>query len=338
MQEILILTVLVSFVLTLIFLPKWIKKCRQTGLLWEDMNKFKHPKNVAASGGVVIVMAFSISILTYIAIRTFVIHDSDGITKNILGLLGMILILSVVGLTDDMLGWKHGGLSIKMRIFLAFMASIPLMVLNAGFHEINLPFLGNVDLGLLYPLILIPLGIAGAATTYSFLAGFNGLEAGQGIIILSFLSYVSYLTGNSWLAIVGLCLVASLIVFYFYNKFPAKVFPGDILTWTIGSVIAGMAVLGNFEKIALFIFIPYILETLLKLRGKLKNQSFGIPNKDNSLEMPFDRVYGLTHLSLYVLKKFKTKVYERDVVYLIFVVQIILCLAALIIFKNSLFV
>jgi hypothetical protein len=32
-------------------------------------------------------------------------------------------------------------------------------------------------------------------------------------------------------------------------------------------LIACMAILGNFEKIAVFVFIPYIIETFLKLRG-----------------------------------------------------------------------
>ena len=84
-----------------------------------------------------------------------------------------------------------------------------------------------------------------------------------------------------------------------------------------------MAILGNFEKIAVFVFIPYIIEVVLKLRGKLVKQSFGKPNKDNSLEMPYDKIYGMTHLSLFILKKFKNKVYEKDVVYFIFLIQII---------------
>ena len=337
-QPILFAAILISFILTLMIIPKWIRKCKQVGLLWGDMNKYRHPKNVAASGGIVVVMAFVIGVLAYIAIRTFVIGDINGITREILGLLGVVLILAVIGLTDDMLGWKHGGLSIRMRIFLAFMASIPLMVINAGDSAVNLPFIGLMNLGLLYPLILIPLGIAGATTTYNFLAGFNGLEAGQGIIIISFLSFIAYITSSSWLAMVGLCMVASLIVFYYYNKFPAKVFPGDILTWSIGALIACMAILGNLEKIALFVFMLYILETILKVRGRLKMQSFGIPNKDGSLEMPYPKIYGLTHLSLFILKKFKAKVYERDVVYFIFAVQIIICLSALVVFKSSLFI
>ena len=45
--------------------------------------------------------------------------------------------------------------------------------------------------------LMIPIGIAGATYTYNFLAGVNGLEAGQGMIILSFLSLIAYITGSS---------------------------------------------------------------------------------------------------------------------------------------------
>ena len=169
------------------------------------------------------------------------------------------------------------------------------------------------------------------------MAGFNGLETGQGIIILSFLSFIAYITSSPWLALIGIIMIIALIGFYFYNKFPAKVFPGDILTYSIGALIAGMAILGNFERIAVFVFIPYIIETFLKLRGKLKKQSFAIPNADGSLEMPYNKIYGLTHLSLWILKKFKKKIYEKDVVYLIFIFQIIICLLALIIFREGLY-
>lgn len=301
------------------------------------MNKLDRSKKVASSGGIVVVMAFILGILFYIAIRTFVFKSEDGINLKIFALISVILILAIVGLTDDLLGWKHGGLPASFRLFLAFVSSIPLVVINAGTSEINLPFFGLVDVGLFYPLVLIPLGIAGASVTYNMLAGFNGLEAGQGIIILTFLSFVSYVRGTTWLALIGLCMVATLVVFYFYNKFPAKVFPGDVLTYSVGALIAGMAILGNFERIAVLVFIPYILETFLKIRGKLKKQSFGIPQRDGSLKMPYDKIYSLTHLSIWILTKLKKKVYEKDVVYLIYLFQITLCLLTLFIFwKNIL--
>jgi len=311
------------------FLPIWIRKCNKLGLLWEDMNKYGHPKNVAASGGIIAVMAFVLGVLSYIAIRTFVRGLHDGANLEIFGLLGMILILSTIGLVDDLLGWKHGGISKRMRVILAALAAIPLIAINAGVNSMNFPFFGTIPLGILYPLVFIPIGVAGAATTYNFLAGMNGLEAGQGIIILTFLSFVAFAVGKPWLALVGVIMVFALLGFYYYNKHPAKVFPGGSLTYSIGALIAGMAILGNFEKIAVFVFIPYIVEVVLKMRGKLKEQSFGIPDKNDNLSLKAGKIYGLTHLAIFVLSKLKKQVSERDVVYSIFVFQIVICLLAL---------
>ena len=98
-----------------------------------------------------------------------------------------------------------------------------------------------------------------------------------------------------------------------------------------------MAILGNFEKIAAFVFIPYIIETGLKLRGGLKKHSFAIPNPDGSLELPYKKIYSLTHLSILILKKFKNKVYEKDVVYLINLFQIIIILLSLLLFKQFIY-
>ncbi len=326
MEYLLLISVLVSFLLTVLFLPKWIRICRKIGLLWEDMNKFGHPKNVASSGGAVVVLSFVLGVLTYLALKTFVFGGQVK-ALEIFALLSVVLILSIVGLTDDLLGWKNNGLSMKVRLLLAAAASIPLVVINAGTHTMALPFIGAVDFGILYPLFFIPLAVVGVGTTYNFLAGFNGLEAGQGILILSFLSFVSYISGSPWLAVVGLCMVGALVGFYYFNKVPAKVFPGDIITYSIGALIAGMAILGNFEKIAFVIFIPYIIEVILKLRGGLKKHSFGIPDKKGTLKMPYDKVYGLEHLAIKILNKFGGAT-ERKVTYLIHAFQILFILIA----------
>jgi len=336
MNIILFLSVVLSLLVTIIVLPKWIKKAKQIGLLWNDMNKY-NKRQVAGSGGVVVVGAFILGVLSYVAIRIFIL-DIDTSTIEIFALLTTITLAAFIGLVDDILGWVRGGLSPRSRILMTIIAAIPLMVINAGYSSINLPFMGLTNVGILYALIFIPVGIVGAVTTYNFLAGFNGLESSQGIIILLFLSFVAYLTGSSWIALIGLCMVASLLIFYFYNKIPAKVFPGDVLTYSIGGLIACMAILGNFEKIAVFIFIPYIIETVLKVRGRLKKQSFGIPQRDGSLEMPYKKIYGLEHWAIKIIKKIKGKAYEKDVVYLINAIQIIICLLALIIFKESLFI
>ena len=321
---------LISFFVTLLFTQVWIQKAKAREFLWKDMNKYNSKKDIAASGGIVVVLSFVLGVLYYIGFKTFFSGIYNGEILSIFALLTVILIFTIVGIIDDLWDWTSGGMAKKWRLALALFASIPLVVINAGTSTVSLPFFGTVNFGIFYPLFLVPLGVMGAAATYNILAGFNGLETSQGILILGFLSYIAYATGTPWLSVIGLIMVFSLLAFYIFNKFPSKVFPGDSLTWSIGALIAGMAILGNFEKIALFVFMPYIIETGLKSRGGLKKHSFGKPKKDGSLELPYEKIYSLTHLGIYVLKKIKPskKVYEKEVVYLINSFQIALIIIA----------
>jgi UDP-N-acetylglucosamine--dolichyl-phosphate N-acetylglucosaminephosphotransferase len=331
MEPLILIVIFISFFCTYLIMPFWIKKAKQIGLVWEDMNKPKKEKNVAGSGGITVVMGAMVGIFLYIAIQTFYFKSLNGISLEIFAMLSTLLLVAGIGLIDDLFGWKKGGLSKRSRIILILFSAIPLMIINAGESTMM-----GINFGIWYPLLIVPIGILGATTTFNFLAGFNGLEASQGIIILSALSVVMYVTGNGWLSVVALCIVASLFAFYIFNSNPASIFPGDVLTYAIGASIAGIAILGNAEKIAIFFFIPYLFETVLKLRGNLKKQSFGKPNQDGSLEMPYDKIYGLEHLAIFILKKIKPskKVYENDVVYLIngFQIFVILIGFALFIF------
>ncbi len=318
MESLLLMSILVSFLCTLIILPIWIKKARSEGLVGRDMHKLDKRK-VAEAGGISVLFGFSVGVLMYIGINTFIFEGSE-ILVSLFAILCTLFIAAIVGSIDDVLGWKKG-LSKWIRIALIFFAAVPLMAINAGNHV-----MGGIEFGLFYPLFLIPLGIVGATTTFNFLAGYNGLEASQGIIILSGLSVVCFLIGNNWLGIVALCMIASLFGFYLFNKYPARIFPGDTLTYPVGALIAGIAIVGNIEKIALFFFIPYILEAVLKIRGKLKKESFAKLEGDGSLKIPYEKLYGLEHLAIKILKKIKPsgKVYEKEVVWAINIFQIMI--------------
>ncbi|MBX4196788.1 glycosyl transferase family 4 [Candidatus Pacearchaeota archaeon] len=332
---ILLIPILASFFITLFLLPFWMKKARQIGLLWDDMNKIKAEK-VAGSGGIMVLLGFIVGVLLLVAYRVFYLHTTDYLIE-ILATLLVVTLAGGIGLVDDLLGWVHGGLSIKSRIFLVIIAAIPLMVINAGRSLILFPFLGQVDLGFFYPLVLIPLGIVAATTTFNMIAGHNGLEAGQGTLILIALGLVAYLTGQSWLSVLALCMVVALIAFLYYNFYPAKVFPGDVLTYSVGALCAILSILGNFEKIAVFFFIPYILEVILKSRGKLIKQSFGKPQKDGTLALPYDKLYGLEHVAIALLQKSSIKPTEKRVVYTLWIFQIIIILLGFVIFRQGIF-
>jgi len=328
MERILLLPLLLGFFVTLFVLPYWIKRAKYAGLVGKDIHKIDKRK-LAEGGGISVSLGFVIGVLSYIALKTFILK-TNMTTVEIFALLTTVLIAGVVGFVDDILVWKKG-LSAKARIILIFFAAIPLMVINAGASKMM-----GIELGVLYPLILIPLGIIGTTVTFNFLAGYNGLESSQGILILSALSFVTYLTGATWLSLICLIMVSCLLAFFIFNKSPAKVFPGDVLTYSIGALIGIVAILGNIEKIAVFFFIPYIIETGLKLRGKLRKQSFAKLNKDGGLEMPYDKFYGLEHIAIYIIKKInKNKgVKEKEVVWIINLFQILIIILGFVLFMR----
>lgn len=326
--------ILASFFITIFLVPFWIRKARQIGLLWEDMNKLPNGM-VAGSGGLIAVLGFIIGVLLYIAYVVFYLESYNLHLIETLALLNVVLILAGIGLVDDLFGWQHGGLSKRSRLLMFLFSAIPLIAINAGRSDISLPFLGSVELGIAYPLIFIPIGILGATTTFNILAGFNGLEAGQGIIVLLSVGIVAFLTGNSWLLIISLCMVAALSAFLIYNFYPAKAFPGDSLTYAVGGLIAIIAILGNFEKIALFFFTPYIIEAVLKLRGKLVKQSFGKPMADGSLGLRYDKIYGLEHASIALMNKMRIRPTEKKVVFAIWAFQIIVVILGFVIFRDG---
>lgn len=325
----------IVFVATYLLLPFWIRKAHQIGLLWDDMNKWGKQK-IAGSGGLIVVATAVCGIFMYLSLKVFV-TKSTGQVVEILALTSLLLTLAGIGFLDDLLGWQQGGLSRRSRIILVAIAALPLVAINAGKSIISLPLIGQVDLGIFYPLALIPLGIVGAGTTFNFLAGFNGLEAGQGILLISSLSFVAFLTGNGWLGVIGMCMLGALGAFLMYNWYPAQVFPGDVLTYPVGGLIAGMSIMGNFEKVALVFFIPYIFEVILKSRGKLAMSSFGKPTKKGELLLRYEKIYGLTHLGIYILDKLHMPVTEQRVVYAIHSFQILCILAGLYMFKQGIF-
>ena len=305
-----------SFLFTSILIAWWIKGAKRFGFVGKDMNKYKKPQ-VAEAAGLPVILGISFSFLFYIFIKVFYLKNYDHIIETF-AILVSLLLACLLGFIDDIFGWKLG-LKVWQKLFFTIPVAIPLMVINAGSSVINLPLIGIISFGIFYPLIIVPIGIVGAANGFNMFAGYNGLEGGMGIIIISTLSFISWLIGNVWITFLGILAVISLISFLIFNWYPAKIFPGDSFTHSIGALIAMFAILGNMEKIAIFLFIPYFLDAFLYIRAIAidrvgKVEAFAKPNEDGSLDLPYKKNYDLSHVSISILKKFKKKVYEQDVV------------------------
>jgi UDP-N-acetylglucosamine--dolichyl-phosphate N-acetylglucosaminephosphotransferase len=200
------------------------------------------------------------------------------------------------------------------------MSSIPLIAIKAGNYSMTLPFIGPVNFGLFYPFFIVPLIVTVYNNAFNMIAGLNGLEAGSGLVISTGVLLFGILTGNSLVIILTSLLSVCLLAFLIFNFYPAKIFPGDITPFLIGSTLASAVILGNMEKVGVLIIGLYYLEFLLKLRSGFKAQSFGNVNKDGTLEAPYKKTYSITHL---IMKLGKGKLKEKQIVMIILLLHLI---------------
>lgn len=315
-----------SFLFVFLALPYWVRRSKQHGLVITDAQKVPARK-VPYLAGLVVVFGAVMGVLGYVATQTFV-YGLNGSTVVLLAGVATVLVALIVGVIDDLLGEKIG-LRQYQKPFLTVLAAVPLVVVNAGQSVMAVPFWGRVKLGLLYPFAVVPVGVLGATNGFNILAGVNGLEAGMGIIILSTLGYAAWSSGAYAAAVIALCVVAALLPFFWYNKFPARVLPGNGLTYAVGAAIAVVAIVGNVERTAVLLFIPYVVEGFLKLRGRFQKESLALPLKSGGLKNKYRKWYSLNHVAISLLRTVKGKAREWEVTALLLGIEVLVAGVAL---------
>ena len=284
-----VLTFLVSFFSTLFVTWLIIPRLRKVGMVGVDLNKvpagldgkkIKLLKEtggggfavVPRSGGIAMIFGFCAGMLFSLAVFPY-----PDIILVLAALLSATLI-STIGIVEDFLHIRQ-----FYRVILPGVAALPLMAVTAGYTKMTLPFVGAVDFGLFYSLLLVPVGVIAASNLVNLLAGFNGVEAGTGAIIGLVLFFSSYVLGRPEAALISVALAASCAAFLFFNWYPAKVFPGNSATYMIGAVIAAIAIVGNMERVAAIALAPQIAEFFLKSLGLFRAENFGKLGKGGGL-------------------------------------------------------
>ena len=142
---------------------------------------------------------------------------------------------------------------------------------------VSLAFSYVFGLGILWT-VPLALYIAGLASFQNTFAGLNGWEVGSGFIIS--LASVVLLWGTFY-QLAAIAFSASILGLLLWNRYPAKVFPGDSGTLLIGSGLAGLFVLTSRLEFIFFSFLFYIphlidffLLKLLSNRKDLSQQKF----------------------------------------------------------------
>lgn len=325
----LIIPLVFTVLITRLILDWWLHAARKLGFQGKDMNKANEHYAVEA-GGLWVVLASVFGILMYIAIDSYLDKQLD--TIPLLSIALTLLLAGLLGFADDLLGWKKGISPVK-RVLFTIPISLPLVAVKAGYSTIELPLFGVVDLGPLYSLAVVPIGVVGASNAFNMIAGYNGLEALQASILLFSVIVLALFRG--WIDVIYVIIpvLASVIIFLlFYNKYPAKMFPGNSFTYGIGAFYASLAIYWNFEKYAIYTFTLYFLELLLFIRGLLNGvykENFGKVTNNGYILPPYDKSYSVTHLAIKLNIKLRGGCSEVNVVELIAIIQSAICIVAL---------
>lgn len=311
-----------TIITTEVAIRTWINLARKGGIKGRDVHKHGEIY-IPEMGGIPLVVSFVIISLTLVGLNTFYykLHEENIL---IFAILVGVLISTLVGVMDDILGWKLG-LRQWHKPFLTAFAAIPLMVINAGTHYIHI-FGMKLALGHMYVLIFIPLFIIFTTNSFNMLAGYNGLEGGMGIIILVVLAYINY---SNWVIYLIIVIIGGLLVFLRYNFYPSKIFPGDVLTYSVGFFIASIIIITNCERIGIVLLTPYICEFFLKARGRFSKESFSKVNEKGKLEYN-EKIYSLPHLIIKLFEKLQLEITEKKVVLTIYLIEVIIALVILI--------
>lgn len=327
----LLLSFLFSWLIVVYLTPIFMRSLVKRGYLGKDMNKFSKPL-VCELGGLPVFFSFIISLLFVFCINfiLFIFLNTSFPIINIISFFTIIItifLIFLMGITDDILGWKKGITQLQ-HFFFALIFSLPFVIYSLVYkiNSIYIPLIGTLNVGIIYAIIFVPIAISATTNLINLLAGFNGLEAGMGLIIFLTISLFSFFKKEFTLLLVLMAWCGALIGFLRFNKFPAKIFPGDIITLINGVLVGISAIILQLEFLIAFLIILYIIEFIIKAKHKFKTECFGIIQKNHILK-PNPNGGSLTH---FVLRQGKFT--EKKLVNIFYLLQMGISFISIILF------
>lgn len=246
---------------------------------------------------------------------------------------GMTLFKKITGdfTEKDSNGIHRQGLSQIPKMLFVLPAALPLIAVGAGSWKMTVPIIEfTVNWGIFYPLVIIPLMLLFTANVVNMLAGTNGLSTGMSAVAATAMGIFALMNGRTEAVIFGFALASTLWAFYIYNRYPASILPGDSLTYLAGAALFTTAVIGNMEKFAVIIFIPWFIEFVLKIRSGMSARSWGVLQDDGTLKPQHEKNYSLTHPLM------RRGLNEKQVTQTLVAAEVLICITALILFQTVL--
>eukprot|EP00389_Voromonas_pontica_P003984 GDKH01005903.1.p1 GENE.GDKH01005903.1~~GDKH01005903.1.p1 ORF type:complete len:393 (+),score=83.94 GDKH01005903.1:183-1361(+) len=335
-----------SYWLAHALIPTIMEKLKKAGLAGKDLNKQPEKGKdlvVPEALGIVIGMVFLISGALF---QTFFAGDTVRLLHYNAALFSICFMI-LLGFVDDVidLPWRY-------KMVTPAFASLPLLLAYSGPTRILIPgllrsVLGEaVDLGGLYYCYMGLLAIF-CTNSINILAGVNGLEVGQSVVIAVFAIIHNVIEIRSQLhadgddgglgglsphaaqhlfsLLLALPFVAGCLALLSFNWFPSRVFVGDTFTYYAGMFFAVSGILGHYARTLLLFFIPQILNFLIstpQLFGLIPCPRHRIP-KLNPATGRLEPTPNLTIINL--LLRVTGPLRERDLTIALLFFQLVCC-------------
>lgn len=243
----------ISFLIVFFITPAFIEYLTRKGRVVVDYHKPGKPMVPRPAGPVLLIGIVISEIILY-----FLILD-----VKIISVLLTTIIAFIIGYIDDlktMPGWFKPAALI--------LAAIPIIVLGTHGNYLGLIF-DSAFIPILYILLILSI-IPIVGNTINSIDVFNGVATGFIIITMIPLLVAVVLFSNTNVFLIGLPLLFGSIAMYQYHKFPSKIFLGDSGTLLLGSMYAGISIVGNSEIIGVIALLPAVMNSFLFLSSVKK--------------------------------------------------------------------
>jgi len=264
----------IAFALTFIAMPRVMAFMRRRNITGIDVHKLDKPV-IPEMGGVGLLVGVAGGCILIFLGSSFLGYGF--LDYRVLVFLTVVLLAGLVGAVDDLktLGAKVKPLLTALACFPIFLSTWIVLALGmplpACFNpRPRLPLIGRTRLTVAYPLA-IPLAIAVPANAVNMLDVFNGVMPLTTILVFAAMLVVSIilLSGGIPGAEIGVLLscvmLGALLAYFYYNRYPARVFGGDVGALSVGAAIGALAVIGQLEIMAIIALLPAIMNAFYSL-------------------------------------------------------------------------
>lgn len=298
------------FMGSILFMPYFIRKLIEKNLVVRDFYK-SGEKFVPTGGGIAIIL---ISLLGLSLNSLFFKFE----TMNYV-ILVVISSFALFGILDDMIDIGRAS-----KLLIMYYCSYPL-IQYVTHTTVAFPLLGYVDLGSIYLQLIVPTYVLVAANLINMHSGYNGMSSGLSVMILMTLIIKSLIIMDIEIIFSMISITGATLGFYLFERYPSKIFWGNIGSLAIGSTIGVFIVVQGFVVSGFIMLIPHTINFLLYAYWKIRKHpiaKFGKIRSDGTLEVP-------NPLTLKWILPYYMRVNEKQATRAMFIVTGVFCVIGL---------